>query len=454
MESICLALRAWSTSKGKEGRAADKELVDRLEAEIDGYRDGLGGFRAKEAFDALTEPPGDLRELLWLAGWMIYEASLQLLDATRATDGSEIVVAPADLIRRLRHLAEYLPWPHFAPRALGAIRADALVASKRDTTQGYREASLLHEQARRRHDDYVRVHGAEPGRERELLGLQEIFLQLVLSETGTVCRATEQIVGRWLDELEKDDPDWAAEDEDRSIRLMYEQLSVGVTLGERALATAAEITRKYGLVKAVNRERLAMRTAPRNPAIMTARAALHLLTISYEMEELTDHPGYGHDDWARMREATIERFRAAYAMIEKPVHDEHGNLLELPLSSPHERSVVQLRLNAALLVPGLDLPAGPDADGYPARNPLDDQAVEELSAWLAATGSNGRIRGNANAIGAATMPAYIRGVEACQADHGASTGYRDWRTRWFALDRYLDEDEEGRRRRVWQAMGR
>lgn len=446
MESTCLALRARSLP-------ADATLVERMAAEVADYRERLAEFRVKEAFDELGVPPAELREQLWLMGWMIYEASFQLLGATRATDGSEIVRQPADLIRDLRELALAMPWPHFAPRALGAVRADALVASKRDTTQGYQEAFLLHQEARERHDEYVASHGAAAGRDFELLGLREIFLQLVLSETGTACRATEQFVGRWQDELEKDEPQWMQEDEDRSIRLMYDQLTIGVAIGERALAEAAAIAADYGLVKKVGRDRLAMHTALRTPGVMTARAALHLLPVSYEMEELTDRPGGGHETWTAMREATVVRFKAAYEVIEKSVRDEHDNVIRLPLRPDDLRSLVQLRLNAAVLLPGLDLPAGPDATAYPARNRLDEQAVEELSAWLAAPTEQGKIRGNANVIGSATMPAFIRGVEACRAEQGVSGGYREWRTRWFCLDRYLDEDEVGRRRRVWQVLG-
>ncbi|MFC4092897.1 hypothetical protein, partial [Micromonospora sp. GCM10011541] len=57
---------------------------------------------------------------------------------------------------------------------------------------------------------------------------------------------------------------------------------------------------------------------------------------------------------------------------------------------------------------------------------------------------------NANAIGSATMPAFLRGVTACRADRGASGGYREWRRRWFVLDRYDDEDD--RRERAERAL--
>jgi hypothetical protein len=39
-------------------------------------------------------------------------------------------------------------------------------------------------------------------------------------------------------------------------------------------------------------------------------------------------------------------------------------------------------------------------------------------------------------IGSATMPSFIRSVEASRAAVGVSDGYRQWRLRWPNLDRY------------------
>ena len=63
---------------------------------------------------------------------------------------------------------------------------------------------------------------------------------------------------------------------------------------------------------------------------------------------------------------------------------------------------------------------------------------------------DGRRRGDANVIGSATMPAFIRSVESCRAAVGVHSGYREWRWRWWGLDRY--PDEEGRRARVEKAF--
>ncbi|MEV4498582.1 hypothetical protein AB0J84_23155 [Micromonospora arborensis] len=448
LEAICRALRAESEGRDDpevDRRVADEALIEKMESEVTEYREWYAKHRSNESIENSIEPPDDLRERLWLFGWMIYEASWQILGwARRVERGTEINDLAARLIRQLAVIAESLPWPHFAPRALGAFRADALVQSKRDTPQGYNEAFLLHKQVRERHEHYVDSHGQAPGRERELAGLKEVFLQLVLAETGTACRAAERVIGRWVNEIDKDEHErqWGADDEEHWVELLYQQLALGVVIGEEALDRAAEIERAYGLVKRVSRHRLALRTAFRNPGIMTARAALHLLPLTYEMEALGLSPGSEYESWAEMREATVRRFVKAYEAIERPVLDEDGKAV--PLVTDHRRSVAQLRLNAALVLPGLDLPSTLDFAECLEHNPLDDIAVEELSAWLAEKDLKGKIRGNANLIGSATMPAFLRGVAACRAAMGVTGGYREWRLRWTILDRYVDGDDGSR----------
>ncbi|WFF00345.1 hypothetical protein [Micromonospora sp. WMMD964] len=454
LESICHALRAESDGVDDpevDRRAAEETLIEEIEREVAEYREWYAKHRSSESIEDSVEPPDELRERLWLIGWMIYEASWQIVRWARRTKaGVEVNQRAAHLIERLAEVARILPWPHFAPRALGAIRADALVASKRDTPQGYNVAFLRHREARERRDHYVESHGRAPGRERELLGLEEIFLQLVLAETGTACRTAERFIGRWLDELEKDQQkrQWTADDEEHWVEILYQQLSVGVVIGEQSLDKAAEIERAYGLVKRVGRDRLALRTAFRNPGIMTARAALHLLPLTYEMEELALEPGSDYESWKEMREATIRRFVKAYQAIERPVLDDDDQAV--PLIADHRRSVAQLRLNAALVLPGIDLPTSLDFADFLRCDPLDAEAAEEISAWLAEEDSAGKIRGNANAIGSVTMPAFLRGVRASRAERGVSEGYREWRQRWFVLDRYAQE--EGRRERVERAL--
>jgi hypothetical protein len=149
-----------------------------------------------------------------------------------------------------------------------------------------------------------------------------------------------------------------------------------------------------------------------------------------------------------MHKELLKRITGAYQGIEKPTagKDEES----LPLDPAHQRSVLQIRLNLGLLVPGYSLPSRLDFQPCLKANPLDDTAVEALSACLAERTADGRQRGDANVIGSAVMPAFIRSAEACRAIYGVDHGYREWRQRWFILDRYASE--QGRKTHVQAAL--
>jgi hypothetical protein len=434
---------------------ADDELAAEIERDIEEYRDLYAKAREGDSIGTAHEPPEELVERLWLMGWLIYEASWQRVLAVQPAfeslsgegrEGSEIA---ARLVRRFADQARALPWPHFAPRALGAIRADALTSSKRDTAQGYAEASTLHRDAYDRYESFWEIHGDGPDRERYRLGLQEVLLQLALGETGTACRTAERVIGRWSEELEAENPLWGAEDETFWVQVMFKDLVAGVAIGGRALHEAAEIERKHGFSReGVTEERLAQPTAFQNPGIMTARAALLLLALCPEMERLGQEPELGCETWAEMRNALLRQIKDACHAIEKPVLGKDGR--PAPLIPAHQRSLLQIRLNLGLLVPGCDLASRLDFVPCLAANPLDDNAVEAISACLAEKTANGQRRGDANVIGSAVMPTFIRSVDACRALYGVDHGYRKWRRCWLVLDRYVDED--GRPDRVEAAL--
>jgi hypothetical protein len=396
LQEHCRAVRAQTdlTARGKPSTGTggvipltpDDVLAEEIQRDIEEYRDLYAKARAGGSQDA-QEPPEGLAELLWLTGWLIYEASWQRVQdippsfeslTGERREGSE---AAARLVRRFADQARALPWPHFAPRALGAIRADALASSKRDTAQGYREAFILHREAFDRYISYQEIHGDRPDRERYRLGLQEVLLQLALAETGTACRTAERVIGRWSEELEAENPLWSEGDEALWVQLMFKDLVAGVAIGGRALQGATEIELKHGFSQnGVTEDRLALPTAFRNPGIMTARAALLVLALCPEMERLAHEPGLGCETWADMRDALLRRITEAYQAIEKPVLDQGR---QTPLISAHQRALLQIRLNLALLVPGYDLPSALDFVPCLAANPLDDNAVEALSECLA-----------------------------------------------------------------------
>jgi hypothetical protein len=435
MHQLCRDLRA--------GRIeTDEELIGKIESEVRGYR-GDSDQRPEL-------PPDEMAERLWYIGWLLYEATWHPLGkvapAFESLSGErgDTSRAQQDLIARGADAARLLPWPEWAPRALGAIRAEALAASKRDTEAGYDAAWILHEEARGKYALFRDSHLGHEGREHLLLALDEALLQLALGETGTACRTAERVIGRWAEEFEP-----IQEDDGRWTERMFPQLQQGVTIGEQALDIAERIEAENGFVAQADEKRMAMRTSYRNPGIMTARAALLMLAMCPEMEALGHRPLAGHDSWEQSRQALLERFERAYRCIEKEVRDDDRK--PLPLSDAHARSLVQIRLNLALLEPGHSLPAELAFDPCLEANPLDDKAAEALSAWLAER-VNGQQRGDANVIGSATKPGFIRSVEACRAVVGAADGgYVRWRRRWPELDRYVDDP--GRAEAVGWAFG-
>ncbi|WP_377567573.1 hypothetical protein [Micromonospora sonneratiae] len=425
--------------------AVDEHLITMIEADVQEYRSYLREPRPQL-------PPAELAELLPLMGWLILEASLSRL--WEITAGYEALSGPqrerseaaVELIARAADAARSLPWPEFAPRALGAIRAQALAASKRDTESGYDDAWILHQEAKAKHDSYLDSHGSDPASERYVRDLGEVLLQLALAETGTACRTAERVLGQWAEG--KVEGTWTEADSARWTQRMYRQLADGAEIGTRALAIARGIEERWGFTHYVSEDRLALQTSYRLPAIMTARAILLMVSMGPEMEALGRLPGDGFENWAEARGDLLKRFEDAYRYIERPAHNENGE--PWPLLEDHERSVVQLRLHLALLAPGYDFAARTVFDPCVAANPFDGGAVTVMSSWLAATGDQGRQRGDANVIGSATKPSFIRSVEAVRRAFGGSSGYAEWRREWFELDRYCDAD--GRRGRVDQAL--
>jgi hypothetical protein len=445
MMSVEELLKLCQDSRAKQVET-DNDLITKIESDVREYR-GFLGERAEL-------PPDELTERLWYMGWLIYEATWQPLEriapAFESLSGErrETSREVQGLVARGADAARSLPWPEFAPRALGAIRAQALAASKRDTEDGYDDAWILHEEARQKYALYRDYHVGRTDREdreRLLLALDEVLVQLALAETGTACRTAERVISRWTEEEEFE---FTQRADERWAERMFPELLQGVTIGEQALEMAKTIQKEHGLVQQVDEHRLALVTSFQNPGIMTARAALLMLGMCAEMESLGRRPLPGDDSWKQSRQSLIERFDHAYRCIETEIPGDKG--IRLPLAPAHARSVVQLRLNMALLVPGYPLPARLVFDPCVEVDPLDDRAVEALSAWLAKN-VDGKQRGDANVIGSATKPGYIRSVLACRAAAGADAdGYLQWRQNWPVLDRYVTEP--GRAERVGQAL--
>jgi hypothetical protein len=419
-------------------RDADLELVREVEGDVAEYRTYWATQRSQL-------PPDDLADRLHPMGWVMYELTWGAMQFVApsfesiADERHEISMAALDLIARVADAARAQPWPEFAPRALGAIRAQALAESKRDTERGYEDAWHYHEQADMRHESFMAMHAGQESRKELIRHLDEVSLQLALARTGTACRTAERIIGRWAEGLISDPPLWIDDEEDSWTELLFDRLRQGVTIGERALAVAQRVEDEHGFVDDVTEERMALRASYQNPGIMTCRAALLLLALTPEMDRLGHRPVDGHRSWSEFRQALLQRFKDAYRKIERPVTAKDGTVS--PMKQEYARSLAQLRLNLALLAPGYPLRAGLVVAPCFAVNPLGDEAVEQLSGWLAEI-VGGRQRGDANVIGSATKPSFLAGVEFCREELGGrDSGYRGWRRRWIELDRYIGEPD-------------
>jgi hypothetical protein len=415
------------------GRKTDDEVVAWIESDVEEYR-------SKFLVPPVPQlPPEELLELLPLMGWLIYETTWYSLRRVQAAFESMDAAArePSERaygqIHRLANAARRLVWPEYAPRALGAIRAHALAESKRDTEDGYDDAYIVHQEAADRHRSYRDSHGDSADRGRYLLDLDEVLLQLALGETGTACRTAERVIGRW-DRFTDGDND-NLDDERQWVQRMYRDLSDAVEIGGRALRTAKRIKDTHQLVYKVDQYRLALVTGYRNPGIMTARAALLALSLAPAMEDLRRQPP-GGQTWAQERERLVELFAAAYQELGRPVYDEDGKLV--PMVLDHKRALVQLRLHLALLMPGRSLPTEEPFDPCLERDPLDDEAVAQMSGWLAQEPTDGGPN-HGSTIGSAILPMFIQSVTALRSLTGDGAGYPAWRIEWFRLGRYSNE---------------
>ncbi|MFI5960248.1 hypothetical protein [Cryptosporangium sp. NPDC051539] len=434
LRELCRGIR----NRGKKGGPppgspeVDDGLVRQIESDVDEYR-------ARYYLEPRPQlPPEPLRELLPLMGWLIYEASLDRLWVVKPgwTEEDAGSAAAASLVERLADAGRALVWPEFAPRALGATRAQALVESKRDTEEGYDRAWHYHREAEKKYRVYLDTLGHLDDRADFVVALDEVLLQLGLAETGTACRTAERVVGRWDDEFEPLYGDRSKREQDRWVQRMFAQLIQGVETGETAVANAKRIQEVHRFVYQVTEARLTLPVGLRNPAIMTCRALLLAYSLCPAMERSGRMPPDGAQSWSSYQKALLERFNEPFTALCAPVQKEDET--DWPLSDDHRRSLVQLCLHLGLVTPRHVLPCEAVIDGSLTLKVLDDDVVEAISVWLTAE-AGGKQRGDANTIGTASMPAFIASVEACRQDSGRASDYRLWRLRYPDLDRYAEQ---------------
>jgi hypothetical protein len=405
----------------------------------DAEREDGGDELTADAVRLDTVAPAGSERALWTTGWWLYEVSWVLLQRVPADwdalanrdDGGAThrqVQNVYDQVVEVADVARMLPWPQFAPRALGAIRAQALAASKRDTEVGFDQAGTLHRDGRDRHRRLSQLAlGTDPALELQL-GLDEAFLQLELGETGTACRKAELVLGRWT---RGGVPGSSSRSAGFWARKLFNDLRSGTEVGESALARVADIERTKGLVSRKTERRLAQVTSYRNPGIMTARAYLLLLPLTTYLERIGSAPVDGKQTWDDVRETWRRQAVEALTAAEHPAGGA-------PFAVAHTRSIAQIRLNLAFLHPGITIQTHLTTPPCLARPTLDADTVEELSGWLAGPGPDGRRQGDANVIGTTVMPLYLAALRA-YAGEAAWAAYAAWRRRWPTLDRYVEE---------------
>lgn len=431
LKALCLAIRSGSTPV----IADHVDLIEELSSDLRDVRERNVG---------MSSPPSDTLRRLQVVGWLILEASLASVkrvtlrweSSDTEPDKARESAEHAQFVDRIAHAARGLGWREYCPRALGAIRAQALVASKRDTDSGFRRAWYLHEDADMLFDEYKQ---SATGDAKLLLQLREAFVMLQLAQAGTACRTAERTIAQT-------EPGRITSRAREKARLnqLFTDLERGVTAGDNAIGEVRSIDTEHGLVTRVDENRFVLDTAYRNPGIMTARAYLLMYPITALLEKQGRRTWRDLSSWSDVREEIIRGFVEAYQAIEY-------KRSQIPLTLDFERSIIQLRLNLAIVNPGCTLPSAFAFAPCLERTVLDDDAIEELSQWLATRLPNGTLRGDANVIGSAIMPSYLSAIRLVRGGTEKSwDAYCDWRLRWFELDKYAGEP--GRRGLVTAAL--
>jgi hypothetical protein len=397
-------------------------------------------LRAHDLANA-TVPPDELVEELRYFGWALFEAALVAINKVTAAyvyltgpkkEQSERAVAH---IAELADMARGTPWPEFSLRGLGALRSLALAYSKQDSIPGYKRAWTAHTELEslldRRTDEIEsgRFSGS-PHHVDLKRDLDEMWEQHYLSKTGTSCREPEYLLCRWAERVKAGD--FRDEEQTDIVAVLAHRLRIGIMSGEATIESADHVYNTHEFTPGKDSKRLLGPTSMQNPGIMAARAYLLLIPMCPLMESYEHRPFEG-DTWDAYARILVAGFKGAYARIEHPYPGIENE--EVPFIKAHLRSLVQLRLAFRILCPDQQLPTILDENILGGSLDLDD--VEDMSAWLEAR------EDDANVISSATMPAYIVGIEQTRAKVGVTSGYRSWRRRWPALDRFGGEPGRG-----------
>lgn len=379
-------------------------------------------------------PPYEQVQELRFFGWALFEAALVAVNTVApaytylpARDRDKAMSSVRD-IAEIADLARATPWAEFSLRSLGALRSLALAYSKGDSADQYKAAWTTHEEVADLLDK--RADEIQSGRFDDSphiidlkRDLDEMWQQHDLSQTGTSCREPEYALCRWIERVKAGQ--FREDAQQELVTFLAHRLRGGIRDGLSTISRGDHVYTNYEILSQKDEKHLLGPTSMQNPGIMTARAYLLLIPMCPLMESY-EHLPFEGDDWASYTRQLIDGFIWAYGRIEQPYPGIDNE--EVPFVQAHLRSLVQHRLFFRIICPNEPLPTLLNERVLGGSLDLDD--VEDMSAWLSARGDD------ANVISSATLPEYIRGIEAIRAQSGVDHGYRDWRRRWPTLDRH------------------
>lgn len=388
-----------------------------------------------------VEPEGEVEDWMWDIGHVLNDVSFGI-SKLHPTGSAEPELR--GFAEQLTQIGALLPWRAYAPHALLAHRALALIESKANR---YAAAWHSHHAARRLRERYLSETHL-PQRVYDALDQSEQLLWL--SEVGTGCRGLEYYVA----EQAAEHLDAPAADRAALFRGLQE-IEVTLTKAQHtidriaAYDTPSTDGRGPGLPNMPTRDHLVAKVSYRQPGIMGARAALLKIIVAEAMLQGRIAPAAGAPSWAQQQSAAWALFETFYRIAEDP-----SDLLpaeraaeRVPARIEYLRSLVQLRLAAALMSPGLRFPSRRDRPASLIGDTLDGDAVQRLSKELLEWKDHGRPKpADANAIGTSISVRFNDAVISLResAEPGSGADYLAWRSQYPKLDqRWRDPGRTG-----------
>jgi hypothetical protein len=355
-------------------------------------------------FPRHTTEPRLLSGALHRLGWSFLNGTDPGASANAETSkGSESTHRPSTFFRAAPDMADH-------PFGTLTLRCSGLLYSKRNH---YPPAWLSFAEMRDRADHLERhvtnVDGGVSG-PAVTRRWDEVHEQRDLAETGTAARVVEHRLGTWI-------ADAGLETDPRRTRLAYHEafdvLERGVHTGTAADETMRVLGGPQGATLSQARaiDSIAILSWYRRPGVMTARCHLILLPLCRIVQRYrTKHPHTG--SWAAdidQHSVDFVTFYGKAAERRETRLTESDDGVIVGFDPEHVRELVQLKLHALVVAPGLDLPVVENDDGAAGvpdvlRRHCDDR--DELTHCLR------DMRANANLLFSVSAPDYLAHMQA------------------------------------------